>query len=220
MEPNPKDIVREGYDRVSRAYRPDDAPVERHYEQVLAFIKEHYPSGGRVLDLGCGCGVPLTRKLADRYQVTGIDLSPVQVQRAEELVPSAKFVCADMTDRDWPTGSFDLVASMYALIHVPIAEQPMLLRRIADWLVPGSWLIATVGSGAWTGTEKDWCGVKGATMYWSHADTPTYRQWIELAGMSVRDEQIIQEENGEHTLIYAQKRRTANSSERVDRHAE
>ena len=52
--------------------------------------------GVAVLDLGCGCGVPVARRLARRYAVTGVDLSPVQVERARTLVPNATFICADM----------------------------------------------------------------------------------------------------------------------------
>ena len=50
-----------------------------------------------MLDLGCGNGVPVARELSARFAVTGVDLSPVQVERARALVPGARFVCADMT---------------------------------------------------------------------------------------------------------------------------
>jgi SAM-dependent methyltransferase len=51
------------------------------------------PAGGAVLDLGCGCGVPLARDLAaGGYQVTGVDLSVVQVEGARRLVRAARFL--------------------------------------------------------------------------------------------------------------------------------
>jgi cyclopropane fatty-acyl-phospholipid synthase-like methyltransferase len=41
-------------------------------------------AGSAVLDLGGGCGVPVARRLAPRYAMTGVDLSPVQIERASE----------------------------------------------------------------------------------------------------------------------------------------
>jgi len=47
------------------------------------------PSGDMVLDLGCGCGIPVAQELAQHFQVTGVDLSEVQIARARQLVPQA-----------------------------------------------------------------------------------------------------------------------------------
>jgi SAM-dependent methyltransferase len=133
------------------------------------------PAGGVVLDLGCGCGVPLTRDLAGGgYAVTGVDLSAVQVERARRLVPAARFLHADATEVAFPASSFDAVVSLYALIHLPLDEQPPLLGRIGRWLRPGGWFLATTGYRAWTGTEDHWLG-GDAPMWWSHADVATYR---------------------------------------------
>lgn len=217
---DPKQIVRDGYDKVSWAYRRDDAPIWPGDKRVLTFIHGHCPPGGRVLDLGCGCGVPVARELAAGYRVTGVDISPVQIERAKALVPGADFICADMTEHDWSDGSFDVIVSLYALIHVPVDEQPDLLRRITGWLMPGGWLIATVGHRAWTGTEQDCFGVEGAVLYWSHADTATYRRWFEAVGLSLQEEVFIPEGDGGHTLMFAQMRQPDYSSDRLDRHAE
>src|SRR4249920_445047 len=96
---DPRDIVRDGYDLVSQAYRADDFPLEgSHYGQWLPRLVAQLPRGGRVLDLGCGCGVPVARALAAEFRVTGVDLSPVQIERARRLVPGATFAIADMVE--------------------------------------------------------------------------------------------------------------------------
>jgi SAM-dependent methyltransferase len=67
---------------------------------------------------------------AGGYAVTGVDLSAVQVQRARRLVPGARFLLADATQVRFAAASFDAVVSLYALIHLPLDEQPGLAGRI------------------------------------------------------------------------------------------
>ena len=186
---DPRAIVREGYDRVSLAYRPDDSVYEGSgYSGWLGRVEPHLAPGVRVLDLGCGCGVPVSRHLAQRFDVTGVDLSPVQIERARALVPGARFVCADMTAVDFDAGSFAAVVALFATIHVPVAEQRGLFVRIGRWIGPGGWLLVTLCHDAWTGTEDNWGGVEGATMYWSNADLATSRAWLTEAGLVVAEE--------------------------------
>ncbi len=208
-EIDPKQIVRNGYDRVSYRYRNDagrgleaDNSGQTDYEGWLAELMPLVRKGDPVLDLGCGCGLPATAILAERYAVTGIDLSPVQIARARRLVPTATFECADMTKVAFPRQTFAAVVSFYAIIHVPLNEQPATLKKIHRWLKPGGYLLATVGSGAWTGTENDW---HGAPMYWSHADRETYLAWLEERGFEVLWTRFIPEGTGGHTLILAKR---------------
>ncbi len=159
---DPKQIVRDGYDKVSLVYRSgnetDDDPV---YARWTARLANDLAPSARLLDLGCGCGVPTTRALAALGSVVGVDISPVQIERARSLVPAAEFLCEDMSALRFPPGSFDAVVSFYAIIHVPLEEQPDLFKRIANWLKSGGLFVATLGSGAWIGTEQDWLGGRG-----------------------------------------------------------
>jgi 2-polyprenyl-3-methyl-5-hydroxy-6-metoxy-1,4-benzoquinol methylase len=201
---DPKDVVRRGYDALSYRYRGDDEEPE-HYATWLARLRERVPASGAVPDPGCGWGVTLARDLAAAgYQVTGVDLSAVQVERARQLVPAARFLHADAAQVRFPSSSFDAVVSLYALIHMPLAEQPSLLGRIGRWLRPGGWLLATTGHRAWTGTEDGWLGGE-APMWWSHADAATYRTWIEQAGLSVVSEEVVPEGDGAHALFWARR---------------
>lgn len=211
--PDPKEIVRTGYDVLSYRYRADEADAGQ-YGPWLRRLVELLPAGGRVLDLGCGCGVPVARDLtAAGCAVTGVDLSAVQIARARRLVPAATFLQADAVTASFDAASFDAVVCLYALIHVPQDEQPPLLARIATWLRPGGWLLATTGHQAWTGTDATWLG--GTTpMWWSHADSDTYRRWITDAGLRVDAEEFIPEGTDGHTLFWAQR-----PGQPADRHA-
>ncbi len=199
---DPKEVVRRGYDVISYAYRGDDGDDPR-YARWIGELTARIPGGGAVLDLGCGCGVPVSRTLSEAgYALTGVDLSDVQIERARALVPGATFLRADASAVEFPPGSFDAVVSLYALIHIPLDEQPALLARIASWLRPGGRLLATTGHTAWTGTEENWLG---APMWWSHADAETYRSWLARAGLAVTGEEFVPEGDSGHSLFWAQR---------------
>lgn len=203
---NNKDIVRRGYDKVSHAYRSGEADEDlSKYHDWLSELTPLLPAKASVLDLGCGCGLPVVQSLARDFTVTGVDISPVQIERAERLVPQARFVCADMTEVNFPAQSFAAIVSFYAIIHVPLAEQPELFAKLKRWLEPKGYLLVVVGDKAWTGTEEDWLGVPGGKMYWSHADAQTYQRWLTGLGFKILWTRFIPEAVGGHRLILAQK---------------
>ena len=196
------DIVRSGYDALSLLYRADDEFPDG-YAEWLDELGALLPGRSRVLDLGCG--IPVSRELAAAgHDVTGVDLSEVQVERAQALVPDATFLRADMTDLDLPAGSQDAVVCLYSLIHVPLDRQQALLASIARWLVPGGWLLLTAGWRSWTGSEDGWLGGP-ARMWWSHADVGTYRRWLTEAGLVIRREAYVPEDDSGHSLFWAQR---------------
>ncbi|HLM61077.1 MAG TPA: class I SAM-dependent methyltransferase [Pyrinomonadaceae bacterium] len=204
---NSKDIVRQGYDKVSFAYRNDEgnAAYPLSYAEWLSKLTRLLPPESKILELGCGCGVPVAQILSKDFPVIGVDISPVQIERARNLVPRAEFVCADMTEIDFPADSFAAIVSLYAIIHVPLDEQRTLFAKLFEWLLPEGYLLATVGSRAWTGLEEDWLDVSGATMFWSHAEAKTYESWLTELGFKLRWNKFIAEGDGGHQLILAQK---------------
>jgi SAM-dependent methyltransferase len=213
VDADPVELVRSGYNAISRAYRGDDDPAPE-YDAWLALLQERIPRRGKVLDIGCGCGIPVARRLAAAgHQVTGVDISDVQIERARQLVPGAVFLRGDATEAGFPPGTFDAVVCLYALIHMPLDRQPRLLRDIARWLRPGGWLLATTGQDAWTGTEDNWLGGP-ATMWWSHADAGSYRTWLGQAGLEVTGQMFVPEGDSGHALFWAQRKADGQPSRR------
>ena len=127
--PDPTELVQHGYDSVSYLYRGDrDSPAE--YAAWLTNLQQRIPTNASVLDLGCGCGIPVAKALTNNgHHVTGVDLSEVQINRARHLVPQATFLHADATRIAFAASTFDAVICLYALIHMPIDAQPHLIRR-------------------------------------------------------------------------------------------
>ena len=198
-------LVRRGYDAVSGAYRGDEgqaagAEDTSRYAGWVAELAERLRPGARVLDLGCGNGIPATRELTDRgLQVIGVDFSAAQLRRARRLVPDARLVQADMATLQFSPASLDAVVSFYALIHLPLADQRALFGRIRDWLRPGGLFLAIVGAQPWTGTEQ----FHGADMFWEHAETGSYLGWLEEARLAPLWDRFVPEGQAGHSLILA-----------------
>jgi ubiquinone/menaquinone biosynthesis C-methylase UbiE len=155
-----KKIVETGYDAIAQTYLDWSARIaddpRTHY---LRELDSRLPDGAKVLELGCGAGVPCTRVLAERHDVLGVDLSQAQLDLARRNVPGARFDKADMTQLDFPEASFDAVAAFYSILHVPRSEQPALIAAIARWLKPGGLFLTSLGVGTPDSTEN-WLGVE------------------------------------------------------------
>ena len=155
-----KKIVEAGYDSIAEHYLTWSAQIaddpRAHY---LDELDRRLGDNAKVLELGCGAGVPSTRKLAERHDVLGVDLSQQQLDLARANVPNARFEKADMTALSFPDGEFDAIAAFYSILHVPRAEQPALIAKIARWLKPGGLFLASLGVGTPDVTEN-WLGVE------------------------------------------------------------
>jgi SAM-dependent methyltransferase len=205
-----RDLVRRGYDAISLAYRGDEGQAASssaedvsRYAGWVTELAALLPAGATVADLGCGAGIPATLELARHgLRVLGVDFSAVQLARARRLVPGAALARADMTGLRLRPASLDAVVSFYALIHVPLADQRDLFPRIRSWLRPGGYLMAITGADRWTGTQD----YLGAPMFWDHADTATYLNWLTEAGLEPAWHRHIPEGNSGHSLILARAR--------------
>ncbi|WP_239092228.1 class I SAM-dependent methyltransferase [Streptomyces sp. SID14478] len=97
--------------------------------------------GARVLDVGCGTGVPTARRLvAAGHRVVGVDLSAGMLELAAKNVPEAEFHHADLTSlhAQGPDGigEFDAVTCFFTLLMLPRAEIPGALRLLRSLLRP------------------------------------------------------------------------------------
>ena len=154
-------MVADGYDAMGESFAAWRegfvGDPRREWEDELVSRLE---PGARVLELGCGGGAPETRRLAQRFALTGVDISPRQIDRARAAIPEAEFVCADFTELELPEGSFDAVASFYVFNHVPRDLLAPLLASIHRWLLPGGRLLTAFGQSDNPGWSGEWLGAQ------------------------------------------------------------
>lgn len=201
MDPR-KRLVADGYDALVETFaawaeRVEGDPRDRYLDRVDELVQP----GAAVLDLGCGNGEPTAARLARRYRVTGVDISPGQVAAARRQVPDATFLAADMTELELPPASFDAAVALYSIIHVPREHHALLLRRVAGWLRPGGVLVAALGSGQSDG-EETW--LDGRPMFFSSFAATANLRLLEQAGFGqVEAERVtIREPEGEATFLW------------------
>lgn len=183
------EIVRESYDAIADAFaawrdRIEGDPRDEWRDELATRL----PDRARVLELGCGDGID-ARLLAERFQITGVDVSAEQIRRARAAVPEATFIEADFTELDLPPASFDAVVSFYVFNHVPRERLAPLLESIHRWLVPGGLLLAAFGTGdteAWVG---EWLGT---TMFFSSFPPETNSLQLRRAGFQLLRETVIE----------------------------
>jgi len=202
-----KEIVRQGYNKASQAYRTEDQNIEAQNKYLLwaDMATAKLNDNDKILDLGCGCGLPFDRYLSKKYRITGVDISEEQIRRAKKYIQDATFICCDMSAIDFNESVFDAIVSLYALIHIPIGEQPLLFLKIHKWLKVNGIFLAIVGAVSWTGYEENWLEVSGVKMYWSHGDFDYYKKLYSKNGFTIISETFIPEGKNGHYLVLATK---------------
>ncbi|WP_367137952.1 MULTISPECIES: class I SAM-dependent DNA methyltransferase [Streptomyces] len=131
----------EAFDAIGHRY--DEAfPHKEGQLGAGAWLAAALPPGSRVLDAGCGTGLPTARQLTDAgHRVVGVDLSPGMLELARGNVPKAEFHLADLADlRDGRLGTFDGAAAFFSLLMLPRLEIPHALRMLHGLLRPGGLL--------------------------------------------------------------------------------
>lgn len=203
-----KRAVARAYDQIAERFleKLNDQPSDR-FRGYLERALDGHGTDARILDLGCGAGLPFTRWLSQRARVLAVDISRGQLALARRNAPDAALLQADMATLQLRPASFDAITALYSIIHVPREEQQGLLERMRAWLRPGGRLLAVFGGSDWEGSEDDWLGL-GATMHWSHFAADAYGPMLERAGFRIVTSAIepdnIDDSGGFHLFVIAE----------------
>ena len=122
-----KRLIADSYNAIGPKYHAWAAP--RPTSDRTAYIErlaKLLPRGSRILELGCGAGVPATKQCVELgFQVVGVDVSPSLIEIARREIPGAEFHVSDMlsfASSSASPRSFDCVMIFYALWHLPPVE--------------------------------------------------------------------------------------------------
>jgi len=95
------------------------------------------PAESKVLDLCCGSG-QATRVLVQNFpDVTGLDASPLSINRAKQNVPQASYVEAFAESMPFADNLFDLVHTSSALHEMEPEQLEQILQEVYRVLKPG-----------------------------------------------------------------------------------
>jgi SAM-dependent methyltransferase len=117
------------FDLIGKRY--DESFVERDIQVAEGqWLIEQLAPGARVLDLGCGSGLPTSKQLVDAgMDVVGVDESEVMLDLAREHAPGAQYLHQDMREVA-ALGEFDAVVAFFALLMISKAEIAGLLAQL------------------------------------------------------------------------------------------
>jgi ubiquinone/menaquinone biosynthesis C-methylase UbiE len=196
-----KQTVEAGYDELAPRFGEWAARVEGDpWERFLSELAGRLERGASVLDLGCGNGRKIAR-LANRFDVTGVDISEEQLRLARAEIPDAEFVHADLAELDLPAESYDAVTALYSISHVPREEHAALFGKIARWLRSGGLFVASLSANGTDDWTEEWLGVE---MFFSGFDADTNRRLVREAGFELVVDDVVsmQEPDTEASFLW------------------
>jgi len=134
--------------------------------------------------------------------VTGIDMSERMLALARQRVPEATFQPMDLRALDFPPESFDGVAAVYVVFHVPRAEHVALFADLLQVLKPGGALLLTLATREYTGQDEFDGEIEflGHRLPYSHDRPEVALHKLETAGLTVVSARLI--ETGGETFYW------------------
>lgn len=135
------------FDAIGEKY---DAAFPNKSAQVAAgrWLLDRLDSPRRILDAGCGTGMPTAKMLSDAgHDVLGIDVSREMLRLARNNVPAARFEHGDIRRLDLPDRSLHAITAFFSLLMLNRAAVDSTLRSFARFLEPSGYLLVSMVEG-------------------------------------------------------------------------
>ncbi len=115
------------------------AAFERHIARAVQKLR---PTGGRLLEVGCGSGRLLVELSKQPWELHGLDVSPTAVREAQHVLPQGTFMVSSIEDAPIEPGTYDCIVMVAVFEHVK--DPRAILERLCSWLAPGGLLVIQV----------------------------------------------------------------------------
>ena len=137
-------LAKNTYNKIALCYTKVFKKNPNYLIVLKKFVKD-IPKGTKVLDAGCGTGVPVAKFLSKKLDVIGIDISSKMIQLARKNVQNAKFKKMSLTNINLKSNSFNLICCFFALFHVKKSEIPKVIKKFYSLLKKEGLLIISLG---------------------------------------------------------------------------
>jgi len=148
------------------------------------------PSDARVLDLGCGVGVPiLTNLVARGCRAVGVDFSRSCLREARALCPGAALVRADLAEVEFAPAAFDAAIAFDSIWHVPRQEHARVFARLRTWLGERASFLLTLAAASETEGEI-FTDLIGAPIYYDAQPKAQSLHLLRASGFRIVDHHL------------------------------
>ena len=132
------DLNKQAWDIIAGKY-DDRSGAHKDFSDIFITFMGKLPKRGRVLDLGCGTGIPYARHLVETgFDVMGVDLSEEMVKVASRNVPRAEFAQLSMSEIEYKD-EYDGVVSSFSMLLLPPDLFQQTASRIYSALFDGGY---------------------------------------------------------------------------------
>lgn len=181
--------------------------ISKKYSELFDLFCDKLPKQGKVLDFGCGPGIPFAKKLVEQgFEVTGVDISEAMIQEAKKNVPEAEFIRTSMTEVEFKQ-EFDGIFSGYSMLCLDPKNFKLAATKAVEALKPGGLFFLSLNEPSPEGhnEEEDYTELMGESAYSRPYTEKEIREIFEPLSMKVNiveRESISSPEYGdEHTLL-------------------
>ncbi len=180
-----RDVVRDGYEKghYDITYARDGKTPENLEKALCDELISRLNPGSKILDLGCGVGLPYDRYFADNgFSVTGVDISEKHIEKARKNVKGARYIVGDFFSEATKC-RYDAIVSFYAIFHIPRTEHRRLLEHMHSLLKKQGLILITLGTDPMKcDYEEDFAGAK---MAWSSYGVSKNKKIVQDSGFEM-----------------------------------
>ena len=159
------------------------------------------PARSRILDAGCGNGVPICEALVNAgHRVVGLDSSAGMLNRFRANLPGTPVVRGDARQCPFGDGAFDAAFSWGMLFHLRPVDQAAAFASVSRVLKPGAAFLFTAAEI----DDADDAGITGTMngVTFPYYAIPSYRTMIAEYGLVLVD---VHDDPGVSTSYLARK---------------